>query len=949
MKAYDFKKIEKKWRERWLQDRLYEPDLDNPKKPFYNLMMFPYPSAEGLHIGGVRTFTGVDIYGRFKRMQGHDVFQPMGLDGFGINSENYAIKIGEHPKKLALRTEENFYRQLHEIGNAFAWDEKLETYDPEYYRWTQWLFIQLFKAGLAYRKKASVNWCPKCLTVLANEQVIAGKCERCGTEVIQKELEQWFFKITKYAGRLLDGLDHIDWDGRITTAQRNWIGKSEGALITFPLTGIPGQEDGKHSVDVFTTRPDTLFGTTFLVISPETAKFWLDIGWQAPDEVRAYITKSLGGKEEERLALGKEKTGVFSGIYAINPATDKQIPVWVADYVLGGYGTGAIMAVPAHDERDFEFAKKFELPIALVIEPETGKIMPDEQHRRSIVAIVEDPKHKKFLTLNWGSKLGGTLFIGGGREEGEDEVATALREIQEETGYTQLEFVAKSELMHHHYFAFSKNVARNIEVTSLYFRLKGDERVEENLQHDEKGNFTIEWLTKDEVLQKMEDENHLLGFRRLVLGEIYSGDGILTNSGEFDGMSSREAKWKITEKVKGKQQTNYRLRDWLISRQRYWGPPIPMIWCDSCKEWISEKEENLPVLLPDVKEFRPTGTDKAPLANFPEFYETTCPKCGGKARRETDVSDTFLDSAWYYLRYLDPSNKKEFVSESRARTWAPVHSYIGGAEHSVLHLLYVRFVSMALHDLGFVDFAKESGGEPIKQFRAHGLITKDGAKMSKSRGNVINPDDYLRVYGADALRMYLAFMAPLTEGGDFQDTGIRGMVRFLSRVWDFKECVIDGESDEIAERAIAKAIKKVSEDMESLQFNTAISALMICLNTFEEGGRIVGKKDLKDFLKLLAPLAPHVADELFEMLGEKDSIHKSMWPTYDEALTHDVSVKLVIQVNGKMREIIEVAATITEQEMKERALSSEQIKKYINGQEPKNIIIVGNKLVNIVL
>ena len=777
MKKYNPQALEKKWQSVWLKDRIYEPDLDGAKKPFFSLMMFPYPSAEGLHIGSVRTFTGVDIYSRFKRMQGYDVFQPIGLDGFGINAENYALKINKNPKEHSKVTEENFYRQLNVIGNSFAWEEKLETYGPEYYRWTQWLFIQLFKAGLAYRKKAEVNWCPKCATVLANEQVIAGECERCQTKVIKKDLEQWFFKITDYADRLLAGLESIDWTEKIKIAQRNWIGKSKGAEIDFALADIPEQTDGKHKLKIFTTRPDTIFGATFCVVSPELAQSWLDVGWQASDDVRAYIKDALARRALTGNRAGeKEKTGIFSGINAINPATKKEVPVWVSDYVLAGYGTGAIMAVPAHDERDREFAGKFKLPIS----------------------------NAPLVTFE-------------------------------------------------------------------------------------------------------------------------------------DGVQS----------AGGNRKTNFRLRDWLVSRQRYWGAPIPMIWCDVCAKWMPEKDENLPVLLPDVKEFRPTGTDKSPLANFPEFYETQCPGCDGPARRETDVCDTFLDSSWYYLRYLDPKNDKEPCSPERARRWLPVTSYIGGAEHSVLHLLYVRFVSMALHDLKLVDFAKDKGGEPMPRFRAHGLITKDGAKMSKSRGNVVNPDEYFSVYGADALRMYLAFMSPLEEGGDFRDTGIKGMMRFLIRAWDY---YINGKRDpsassEVTGRLAHKTIKKVTEDMGELQNNTAISALMVLLTQMESEPDAFADSV---FLLMLAPFAPFITEEIFALRGSKETIHKGPWPQYDPAKIVDDTFQLVIQINGKVRDTVSVAADITEAEAHALALSREKIQRALADKEPKRIIFVPKKLINLV-
>lgn len=775
MKQYNFKKIEKKWSEKWLKDKVYEPNLDAPKKPFYNLMMFPYPSAEGLHIGGVRTFTGVDIYGRFKRMQGHDVFEPMGLDGFGIHSENYALKIGKHPKIHAADSEKNFYRQLASIGNAFAWEEKIETYSPDYYRWTQWLFIQMFKQGLAYRKKSAVNWCPTCSTVLADEQVIGGECERCSTKVIKKDLEQWFFKITDYADHLLSGLDTIDWDEKIKTAQRNWIGESKGALVEFALVGVPGQEDGKHKLEIFTTRPDTIYGATFMVISPERAKLWIDIGWQAPEEIKKYVEDTLSKRrlpEEER---SNEKTGAFTGVFAINPANKEKIPVWVSDYVLGDVGVGAIMAVPAHDERDKEFAEKFSLPVS---------------------------------------------------------------------------------------------------------------------------------------------DAPLIDFEEAL------------------------------KKVSGKRKTHYRLRDWLISRQRYWGAPIPMIWCDGCAKWMPEREENLPVLLPDVKEFRPTGTDKSPLANFPEFYETKCPECGKPARRETDVCDTFLDSSWYYVRYLDPKNDKEPCGLERARRWLPVASYIGGAEHSVLHLLYVRFVSMALHDLKLVDFAKSKGGEPMQRFRAHGLITKDGAKMSKSKGNVVNPDDYFGAFGIDVMRMYLAFLAPLTEGGDFRDDGIKGLTRFLARAWKYYQEPPTKETDQKTDKLAHKTIKKVTEDIEALQYNTAISSLMVLLTQMEEARSAFAESA---FLLLLAPFAPFMTEEIFEMRGSKETIHKGPWPSFNPKLITDSTFKLVIQVDGKVRDTIEVQAGIQEKDAAERARSREKVKAALAGKEPKKVIFVPGRLINFVV
>ena len=798
MPDYDFKKIEKKWAERWLKDKIYEPDLSKAKKPFYNLMMFPYPSAEGLHVGNMYAFVGADIYGRKKRMEGNDVFEPIGLDGFGIHSENYAIKISKHPKEQAKVSEKNFYRQLQMIGDGFDWDEKLETYDPEYYKWTQWIFVQMFKKGLAVRRKANVNWCPKCLTVLADEQVLAGECERCGTEVIKKELEQWFFKITDYAERLLNDLDKIDWSEQVKTAQKNWIGRSEGASIKFPIL------KSDFNIEVFTTRPDTLYGATYMILSPEHELVQkLENRTQNLEEVKKYIKEAKNKTLEERIAEGKDKTGVeLKGIKAINLANKEEIPIWIADYVLAGYGTGAIMAVPAHDQRDFEFAKKCGLPIKMVVCPHyPEKTCP-------------------------------------------------------------------------------------------------------------------------------------------VLDSAYVGEGHLVDSGKFNGLSSEEAKKKITEFVGGETKVQYHLRDWLISRQRYWGPPIPMIYCEKCS-WQPVSEEDLPVLLPDTKDFRPTGTDKSPLATVEEFAKTKCPRCGGEARRETDVSDTFLDSAWYFFRYIDHKNKKKPFDKLRARKWLPVDMYAGGAEHAVLHLLYTRFLTKVFHDWGLIDFA-----EPFKKFRAHGLLIKDGAKMSKSKGNVVNPDEWIERLGADVLRMHLMFIGPYEQGGDWRDESIAGIDRFLNRVWNLGQKIKKEDGGSVSETTLHQSIKKIGEDIERLHYNTAISQLMILLNSLEKGP---GKESFKTFLKLLAPFAPFLAEELWRETGEKESVHKSKWPEYEESKTKESVKTVVVQINGKVRDRFEASSGASDEGIEKEALGLQKIKDGLAGKKPKKIIVVRGRLVNIVL
>ncbi|MBI2013305.1 MAG: leucine--tRNA ligase [Candidatus Colwellbacteria bacterium] len=762
---YPFRKIEAKWSKKWQTSKVYEPNLDKAKKPFYNLMMFPYPSAEGLHVGNMYAFTGSDIYGRFKRMSGNDVFEPMGLDGFGIHSENYALKIGKHPAEQAKVSEKNFYKQLQMIGNGFAWNEHLETYDPEYYKWTQWLFIQMYKNGLAYRKKQAVNWCPSCKTVLADEQVEGGKCERCGTIVVKKDLEQWFFKITKYADRLLKNLDKLDWSEKIKIAQRNWIGKSTGSLIQFKISNFKFQ----NNIEVFTTRPDTIFGATFLAVSPELAREWISAGWSENKEVVEFINKTIKGRGDTAAEAIKEKEGIDSRLKAVNPATGEEIPIWVVNYVLPGVGTGAIMGVPAHDERDMEFAKKFNLPVSNA---------------------------------------------------------------------------------------------------------------------------------------------------PLVDADV------------------------ITKKVKGKRTTNYRLRDWLISRQRYWGPPIPMIYCDKCG-WQPVPEKDLPVLLPKIKDFRPTGTDKSPLATHKEFYEVKCPNCKEKARRETDVSDTFLDSAWYYLRYLDPKYKNGLSNPKRIKRWLPVDMYIGGAEHAVLHLLYVRFVALALHDWGYVDFE-----EPFKQFRGHGLLMKDGAKMSKSKGNVINPDEYIKKFGADAIRMYLMFLSPFEDGGEWRDEGLTGITRFLERVWKMGDQVT-GNKQQVTSNWIHAHIKKITEDIETLHYNTCISELMIFLNNLSEKGGT--KADFNVFLKLLAPFAPFITEELWSELGNKKSIHSESWPEFNARHIMQKYFDLVIQVNGKVRAKVAAQVGLSESDARKLALKSEKIGNALSNKEVKKVIYVQNKLINFVV
>ncbi len=818
MKKYMPRDIEPKWQKKWREENLYSPDLDKSAKPFYNLMMFPYPSAEGLHVGNMYPFTGSDIYGRFKRMQGLDVFEPIGLDGFGIHSENYALQTNQHPMDLSKVTEKRFYEQLMMIGDIYDWNRTVETYKPNYYKWTQWLFLQMYKKGLAYRKKAFVNWCPACKTVLADEQVEAGECERCGSQVEQKELEQWFFKITDYAERLLKNLEVINWSEKVKIAQRNWIGKKTGINITYQVEG------SDQEVTCFTTRPDTNFGATFIVIGPEYRDLLKLTKKEHSEDVKKYIELASQKSVADRAAEGRKKTGVFTGSYAINNLNGKKLPIWVGDFVLGNVGTGAVVGVPGHDIRDFEFAKEFNIPIVRVV---VGK-------------------------------------------DGDTSAITRAKQVQEE-------------------------------------------------------------------------------------------EGTMINSDFLNSMDIHQATVKVmdylAEKDWGKRVTVYHLRDWLISRQRYWGPPIPVIYCDTCGT-VPVPEEDLPVELPYIKNFRPTGTGQSPLASVPEFYNVKCPKCGGSGRRETDVSDTFLDSAWYFLRYPSTEFENQPFDKLRTRKWLPVDMYIGGAEHSVLHLLYARFVTMVLNDMGFIDFE-----EPAKTFFAHGLIIKDGAKMSKSKGNVINPDKYIKEYGADTLRTYLMFMGPLSAGGDFRDGGMNGVYRFLQRVWGLQEKIETRdkrqETGTLQPRLLTlatsdlqimhKTIRKVAEDIKQLKFNTAIAALMEWLNYLSAKGK-VQRDEYRTMLLLLAPFAPHVTEELWQLIGEKYSIHKQSWPKSDSKYLEEEEVVVAVQVNGKVRDTLLIQKDIIDNSevVEKLAKVSQRVKKFLDGKSVKKVVYVPGKIISFV-
>jgi leucyl-tRNA synthetase len=804
--TYEPSDVEAKWRQRWEERRTNSVDLKAAARPYFNLMMFPYPSAEGLHVGNVFAFVGSDIHGRTRRLQGWDVFEPLGFDAFGIHSENYALKVNTHPAKLIPANIARFREQLKRIGLMIDWDHEVRTIDPAYYKWTQWIFLKLFEVGLAEKKLAPVNWCPECKTVLANEQVINGFCERHPeTQVHHRFLEQWFFRITEYTERLLENLQTVDWSESTKLMQTNWIGRSEGAELVFtPPSAEP--------IRVFTTRPDTVFGATWVVLAPEHPLVDQVTTAEQRSEVTEYRRKAAEMDLVSRKVGGREKTGVFTGSYARNPATGEGVPIWVADYVLMEYGTGAIMAVPAHDERDFEFATQFDLPIIQVVQPTDG--------------------------------------------DGSSETTSEL--------------------------PFS------------------------------------------------------------------SWDGVLINSGAFDGRPCREAVGAITdwlaEKNLGSRQVQYRLHDWCISRQRYWGPPIPIIYCDDCGT-VAVPVEDLPVELPELDDFRPDESGASPLARLEDWYRVPCPKCGKLGRRETDVSDTFLDSAWYYLRYPSTDYDDRAFDAELTEQWLPVSQYIGGNEHAVLHLMYSRFVTMALHDLGLTNFE-----EPFARFRAHGTIVKDGAKMSKSRGNVVVPDAYIAKWGADTFRMYLMFLGPYQEGGDFRDEGIAGIRRFLDKVWavvDAADRSTENTMPSVISRKLHQTIRKVTQDMEELRYNTAIAALMEYVNVLRRS-ETVPAHALEPLIVLLAPLAPHIAEECWERLGRSGSVFDASWPVYDEMLAREEEIELVVQVNGRVRARLTVDRDIAEQDAIERALQHEAVQKHLGGATPQKTIYVPGRLVNLV-
>ncbi len=1156
MKKYDPKKIEPKWQKYWAKQKTFEV-AENTQSPagipsgekFYGLIEFPYPSGEGLHVGHPRPFTAMDVITRKKRMEGKNVLFPIGFDAFGLPTENFAIKTGKPPAEVTKKNIANFTRQLKMLGFGFDWSRQVDTTDPNYYKWTQWLFLQFYKHGLAYKKNQPINWCPKDKIGLANEEVVGGCCERCGTAVEKRNKEQWMLGITKYADKLLEGLKDVNYIERARVQQENWIGKSEGAEVVFPLR-VPGQADGAYSVTVFTTRPDTIFGVTFLAISPELAKSWLDAGWKPSAEVVQYIDQELKNRAAITTREEQEKTGVRTDVLAVNPVSKESVSVWVTNYVMGGVGTGALMGVPAHDERDFDFAKKFGLPIKQVVAPyivQTGDGAPRSDQNiiefRAATTIIKHWDKELFYVVNFSEALQG--FVGGHVESGEAVLDTASREVTEESGYTDIKSI--KPLLEHAYGRGYKVRKSREEIChdSVFVAQLGSNARREIIDAETvKGG----WMSAEEILKLPTfATSHKVFFEHYIKNKPFTETGRIVNSGEFDGLVSDEAKEKIVawlEKNKiGKKQTNYKLRDWVFSRQRYWGEPIPLVYCEHCKNkkqkvllihgfrssgvttgalqkqleaqgfevmapvmstkdepvfekwmeelkqyveqlgendivighslgghaalsvlaknkkrigslyliapafgkyseqywdirkkdhpdhedsvellrlfietpidielvsslvknktvvwsaddekvpepsrsiypsdwylyktngfghfnqytgsflseiivsakntgWVPLPESELPLKLPKVEQYQPTDTGESPLAAMEKWVKTKCPNCGGAARRETDTMPNWAGSSWYFLAYALGGEKRlaeqNFWNQELLKQWMPVDWYNGGMEHTVLHLLYSRFWNQFLYDVGFVPTS-----EPYKKRTSHGMIlAKGGEKMSKSRGNVVNPDEMVGQFGADALRTYIMFMGPFDQAVEWDTNGLVGVRRFLEKVWGLQEKTSGAAaSDAKTQMYLHQTIKKVTEDIDDMRFNTAIAKMMELANEMSKQEKIAAS-DYALFVKILSPFAPHLCEEIWNQLGNSGSIALEVWPEYNEALTKEQEITLAVQINGKLRDAISVDAEITEAAAKEIVLASPAVQKWLEGKEPKKIIYVKGKLISIVV
>ncbi len=945
---YNFSVIEKKWQKKWLDEECFNVKVDPSKEKFYMLVEFPYPSGVGLHVGHARVYTASDVQARYRRALGYNVLFPMGWDAFGAPAEQYAIQNHIHPKEAVNENIKVFKGQMQSLGLAIDWSREFSTTDPEYYRLTQWQFLQFYKAGLAYKAEKEINWCPKCKTGLSNEDAQGGVCERCGSKTTKKLKNQWVLRMSDYADKLLDGLNDTEFLDKVKTAQINWIGKSTGASINFKL------KDTDDYLEVFTTRADTLYGVTFMVVSPEhpyLEKYKERI--HNLKELRAYQEEARRKSDIERTDATREKTGIcLDGLTAINPINNEEIPIWVSDYVLAGYGTGAIMAVPAHDERDYAFAKKFNIPIRQVIIPVyegDDKPIPgkEETKREVVVLIVKHPTENKYLCVK-NLKLGWKSLLMGGIEDGETPEEAAKRELREESGYTNYVYDWTFDFMFREkFYAEHKDVNRNITSHVIVGHLTT--LTQGSIAEEEKNTQEAFWVDADELIDTLDFTTHKNVITDYFNGEnAYIGDGEMVNSDILNDIDNK--KDSIDKMINyleshgiGKKTTNYRLQDWIFSRQRFWGEPIPMINCPKCG-WVPVPEEDLPVVLPDVSAYEPTETGESPLANIKEWVNTTCPVCGSKAERETDTMPNWAGSSWYWLRYMDPHSDK-IASEEALNYWGKVDLYDGGMEHATRHLLYARFWNIFLHEQGLVP-----NSEPFLKRISHGMILGEGGeKMSKSKGNVVNPNDMIRDYGADALRTYEMFIGDYSKDAAWSENGLKGCKKFLDRVWKLQTKLNDqeGYSKEL-EGMIHKTIKKVTTDIKNLDYNTAVSALMILLNETDKV-KTITKADYRTFIQLLNPFAPHMTEELNEVCALGEPLYNSSWPTYDESKTIEESYEMVVQVNGKVRGKITVSTSATEDEMKALAKEIDNVKSHLDGKTIVKEIVVPQKLVNIVV
>ncbi len=942
---YNHLKIEKKWQKVWDKKKAYKTSEKNSKPKCFVLDMFPYPSGEGLHVGHPRGYIATDIYSRLKTMKGFNVLHPMGWDAFGLPAEQYAIKMKINPEVAVKKNVKRFKEQISIMGLNYDWSREINTTDPKYYKWTQWIFLQLFKKGLAYESFEPINWCPSCKTGLANEDLEDGKCERCGTSVEKKPMRQWVLKIRDYADRLVDDLNDLTWPEHIKELQRNWIGRSEGAKLWFNIA------NSDEKIYVFTTRPDTLYGVTYVVLAPENElvqKLKPQIkNWK---EVEEYIKSAKAKTEIERTSETKEKTGVrLECVVVKHPITKEVIPVFISDYVLGHYGTGAVMAVPAHDERDYAFAKKYHLPIKHVIAPEfigDGADKPRENaetiDRETVDAIIENTKGEFLLQKENSNNIKHIHFVGGGTD-GDDNITALKREILEETGYTDFEvknIVASSSFTSA--FRQTKNKNQNSFGPFYHIKLTSENKVKSEA---DEGKHELFWAEKSKVKDLITWPNHLNAWNNfLKSSDCYTGDGIMINSGHFDGMNNEDAKGAITEFAGGEMTKNYRLQNWVFSRQRYWGEPIPLIHCPVCGT-VPVPEKDLPLRLPKVKSYEPTGTGESPLAAITKWVNTKCPVCKGKAKRETNTMPQWAGSSWYYLRYIDPKNNKLLVDKKKEKYWMPVDMYVGGAEHATRHLIYARFWHKFLFDIGVV-----STKEPFKQYKNLGMILgSDNRKMSKRWGNVVNPDEVIKNVGADTLRVYESFIGPFDQEISWSTDSMVGSRRFLDKVWKLQERVSDKYSDnEEVILLLNQTIKKVGEDIESFNANTAVSSMMIFVNLLEQQEKI-SKKTYLEFIKILSPFAPHICEEIWNNLGNKKLIVLENWPKYDATKLVSSKVKIVVQINGKVRAAIEVPTDSSQDVVEKEIFKNEAVVKWIDNKEIRKKIFIKNRIINLVI